>query len=521
MPYTVIVRNIKTEFRQKQEIAYEKAEAVLKRAKIKGKNPYIYKRSTDSRNKERICFVYSIAFECENLPNVDFSALGISIEKDELEIPDSGTKRQDGRVVVCGFGPAGMFSAMLLAEAGYKPIVIEQGDTVRVRREKVEKFFATGKLDLSSNIQFGAGGAGTFSDGKLITRISDPACRYVFKRLCEFGAPDEIMYDAKPHIGTDKLLCIVEGITEYIKKLGAEVYFNTKLTGIKKENGHISSLKTTSGEIKCSVLIAAIGNSARETYAYLIGEGYFLEKKPISVGVRIEHKREDVDRAMYGRFAGHELLGAAPYNYSKRVNNRGVYTFCMCPGGEVVGATSQQGCVVTNGMSEYKRDKENSNSAVVVEVSPDNPLEYQNELERLAFALGGGEYYAPCQSVGDFLDGRNGRLPNRIKPTYMNGRVRSADLNKLFSSDITQMLKLGITSFDKSQSGFAVRDALLTGAETRTSAPYRIVRREDLCAVGVDNLYPCGEGAGYAGGITSAACDGLRIACEVIKKYEK
>lgn len=521
MKRTIILKNIGLPFTVPSEEAVNTALLRAKKAGLSVQNGYIYKRSVDSRHKDDIRFVYSVALECENPSERKLKLLDASVEKDSWIAPESGKTPLSASPVVCGFGPAGMFAALTLTEQGYKPVVVERGSSVKSRREAVDRFMKTGILDPECNIQFGAGGAGTFSDGKLVTRISDPACRYIFQRLVEFGAPKEIMYDAKPHVGTDKLLNIVDNISNRIISLGGKILYNTRLTGINRKGDEIVSVLTTKGEIECGALILAIGNGARDTYRYLISQGYDIENKPFSVGVRIEHLREDIDTALYGKYAGHPLLGAAPYAFSKRVGNAGVYTFCMCPGGEVIAATSAKGSVVTNGMSYYARNGRNSNAAILVSVNPENPIEYQEALEKAAFKAGGGEYYAPVQTVGDFFEGKTGMKPERIKPTYMGGKVRNYDLNRLFTKDINEMLRLGISSFDRSLRGFAARDAVLTGVETRTSAPVRIKRNEKFLANGVLNLYPCGEGAGYAGGITSAAADGLHCASALIEKYER
>ncbi len=518
---TIVFKNIRLPYTAPMG---EAVDIALKRAKgigVKISDPYIYKRSIDSRHKDDILFVYSVAALCEKVNEKQLKRADASLEKDGWVEPTEGKEPLTARPVICGFGPAGMFASLLLAEQGYRPIVLERGSSVKIRSEKVSTFMKTGILDTSCNIQFGAGGAGTFSDGKLVTRISDPACRYVFERLVEFGAPKEIMYDAKPHIGTDKLLGIVDAISERVKALGGEIYYDTTLKAINKTSGRITSVTTDRGDIECGALILAIGNSARDTYRYLMGESYVVEPKPFSVGVRIEHLREDIDKAMYGDCAGDPLLGAAPYAFSKRVGEDAVYTFCMCPGGEVIAAASEENTVVTNGMSRYARDNRNSNAALVVSVRSDDPIAYQEALEKRGYEAGGGGYYAPCQSVGDFLDGKAGKLPERISPTYMNGKVREYDLGKLFEHRISDMLKLGITSFDRSLPGFAARDAILTGPETRTSAPVRITRNEGYLALGTDNLYPSGEGAGYAGGITSAAVDGLRCASALISRFKR
>ncbi|MBQ4562407.1 MAG: NAD(P)/FAD-dependent oxidoreductase [Clostridia bacterium] len=518
---TIVFKNIRLPYTAPLGEAVDIALKRARNAGIKISSPYIYKRSIDSRHRDNILFVYSVAASCDKVNEKQLKKTDANIEKDGWVTPTQGKELLSARPVVCGFGPAGMFASLLLAEQGYRPIVLERGSCVKTRAEKVENFMRTGVLDTSCNIQFGAGGAGTFSDGKLVTRISDSACRYVFDRFVEFGAPEEIMYDAKPHIGTDKLLGIVDAISRRVVELGGEIYYDTALRAINKTNNRVCSVVTDKGEIDCGALILAVGNSARDTYRYLMAENYVVEPKPFSVGVRIEHLREDIDRAMYGDHAGDPLLGAAPYAFSKRVGEDAVYTFCMCPGGEVIAAASEENTVVTNGMSRYARNGVNSNAAIAVSVRSDDPIAYQEALEQRGYAAGGGEYYAPCQSVGDFLDARQGVLPHRIKPTYMGGKVRAYDLNSLFERRICDMLKLGIASFDRILPGFAVRDALLTGPETRTSAPVRITRNGDLLALGVDNLYPSGEGAGYAGGITSAAVDGLRCAAALISRYKR
>lgn len=521
MTKVIIIKNIRLPYTTPMGEAVDVAIKRAKKAGVRLSDPYIYKRSVDSRHKDDIKFVYSVSARVDRISEKQLKSLDATLEKEGWSIPEAGKEKLVGRPVVCGFGPCGMFAALLLAEQGYRPIVIERGGDVQTRRQKVELFMRSGILDTSCNIQFGAGGAGTFSDGKLVTRISDPACRYVFERLVEFGASKEIMYDAKPHIGTDKLLYVVDNISERVIALGGEIHYGTTLTALNNKNGHVISVVTDKGEIECGALIFAVGNSARDSYRYLRKSGYVIENKPFSVGVRIEHLRKDIDRAMYGDAAGDPLLGAAPYAFSKRVGNEAVYTFCMCPGGEVIAAASEEDTVVTNGMSHYARNGINSNAAIVVSVNSDDPIAYQEQLEKQGYIIGGGEYYAPCQSVGNFLDSVAGVLPTRIQPTYMNGKVRSCDLNQLFEKRVADMLKLGITAFDRNLPGFAVRDALLTGPETRTSAPVRINRNEMRLAINTDNLYPAGEGAGYAGGITSAAVDGLRTAAAIISRYER
>ncbi len=481
----------------------------------------VFRRSVDTRHKT-ITLVWSVAVEtdaclsAEQLARLDCATL---TERDPAADRITGEEPSQNRPIVVGFGPCGMFAALLLAEAGYRPIVLERGDSVLQRAQKVGLFFRTGVLDKNSNIQFGAGGAGTFSDGKLVTRIHDGRARYVLRRLAEFGAPGEILVNAKPHIGTDRLLGVVANIDARIRECGGDIRYHTRLEGFHHTAGTITAVHTSEGDIPCGPVILAIGHSARDTYAMLAKSGIALAPKPFSVGVRIEHLQEDIDRAVYGRFAGHPKLGHAEYALSLHKGEDCVYTFCMCPGGEVIAAASEEGGVVTNGMSRYRRDGKNANAAIAVSVSPDDPISFQRQLEHAAFVMGGGDYSAPIQTVGDFLTGGFGTEPNRVHPTYRKGAVQTANLATLFPRRITEMLRLGIHDFDRKLHGFAAPDAILTGVETRTSSPVRILREETLTAIGFANLYPCGEGAGYAGGITSAAVDGLRVAETIIRRF--
>ena len=432
--------------------------------------------------------------------------------------------------VIVGFGPAGMFSALVLAEAGYRPIVVERGGSVAERVKAVSRFKTEGLLSPESNIQFGAGGAGTFSDGKLVTRINDGLCSYVLKRLIEFGAPEEIAYLAKPHIGTDKLLGVVENIAHRIEELGGAVLYNSKMVSIETSAASAKSVTLADGrKIGCSAIVLAVGHSARDTYEYLIDDGYSVEAKPFSVGVRIEHLQSDIDSAMFGRFAGIPGVPHAEYTLSHRCADRGVYTFCMCPGGEVVAAASEENGVVTNGMSCYSRDGRNANAAIAVSVTredyggtPREAIAFQRKIEKAAFSVGGGDYSAPAQTVGDFLRGNvTGRGSAYITPTYRDGKVKYCGFDKVLPSFVIECLKEGIVDFGKKIAGYDREDAILTAPETRTSAPVRILRNEDYSALGYDNIYPAGEGAGYAGGITSAAIDGLKVASALSLKYGK
>jgi uncharacterized FAD-dependent dehydrogenase len=500
----------------------------------------IYKKSVDARRRDRISVVYSVAFELDGYPDEELlKKEGISI----IAEPDTsvvyGEKPLCERPVVVGNGPAGMFCALLLAENGYAPIVIEKGDPVDERVQSVDTFYRTRKLDTESNIQYGAGGAGTFSDGKLVTRINDPLCRYVLDRFVQFGAPEEILTLAKPHIGTDKLVSVVKSLNVKIEELGGKIMYRTSLTGFERlSDGTVTAVKTNRGDIPCGAVVLATGNSARDVYKYLTDNGYGITEKALSVGVRIEHRRTDVEDALYGKAlmnkarggdkALAELLGHAEYAYSYRENDRAAYTFCMCPGGEVVCGSSEDGGVVVNGMSRYARNGQNSNCAVCVSVTPEaakafgGTMEFCRRIEKKAFALGGGDFKAPVQTVGDFLSGE-GRLsaPSRVMPSYMGGtgNFTVARLDSLYPQFVTDMLKKGIKRFAGYMKGFDAPHAILTGAETRTSAPYRILRNEIGVCADAPNLYPCGEGAGYAGGITSSAVDGLKAAKLLMSQY--
>ena len=432
-----------------------------------------------------------------------------------------GDEIMERRPVVVGFGPAGMFASLYLAKYGYRPIVLERGRSVAERIKSVERFNRDGILDAQSNIQFGAGGAGTFSDGKLTTRIGDPYVQTVLSVFGEMGASPSALQRAKPHLGTDVLCRIVENFHDRITSLGGEIRYSSKVTEVG--DGYVVS----NGEkIKCGAVILAVGHSARELYASLISDGFAVTAKPFSVGVGIEHLTRDIDRAMYGDEALSETLGHAEYALSLRKGERGVYTFCMCPGGEVVAAASEEGGVVTNGMSRSLRDGVNSNAALAVSVLPtdfgSDPLKavgFQRELERLAFEAGGRNYFAPCQTVGEFFEGRAGMRKSRIKPTYRNGLVTPCDLGAILPGFVSSMLKDGIADFGRKIKGFDDPGAPLTAVESRTSAPLRILRNDSYLALSHDLIYPCGEGAGYAGGIVSAAVDGIRVASAVITRF--
>ena len=528
---TYIVQNIKLSI----EASKDEALAMAKHRLLKffPKNSVeelmIYKTSIDARKKENIMFVYSVAAKINGKSRSGEEALQkegiVAMQEDVLSI-EFGSGKMVDRPIIVGFGPCGMFCALLLAKHGYRPIVIERGSSVAQRTEDVESFFKTGILNPESNIQFGAGGAGTFSDGKLVTRINDPKCGYVLSEMHRFGAPDEILYKAKPHVGTDYLKKVVENAEKEILRLGGEIFFNTKLEDISVSQGSVVSIKTNKGDLPCGPLVLALGHSARDTFSMLSSRSVDMIPKSFSVGVRVEHLQEDIDRALYGKFAGHPKLPKGEYNLSCHNGDRGVYTFCMCPGGQVVAAASEEGGVVTNGMSNFLRDGRNANSAVAVSVNPsdygervDLAIAFQRNLEASAYRAANNSYAAPCQTMGDFLGKTKSTSPTKVTPTYRDGNVTMTDMDRVLPTFVTESLRFGFMNFDKKLKGFAANEAILTGVETRTSSPIRIPRNDDYLAFDFTNLYPCGEGAGYAGGITSAAVDGIKCALAIMKKY--
>lgn len=489
----------------------------------------IYRRSVDARKREDIRFVYSVAVSGDfSVTELDrLAARGITALPDGEVKVERGTNTLPHRPIVVGTGPAGLFAAMILAENGYRPLVLERGGTVEERVCATEQFIRTRVLDPEVNIQFGAGGAGTFSDGKLVTRVNDPLCSYVLSRLAEFGAPSDITVQAKPHIGTDYLRAVVSRMLAYIEEKGGEVRYHATLSDLRLGSDGVQAAVVNGNErIPCGALILAIGHSARDTYDMLLSRGIDIIPKSFSVGLRIEHLQEDIDRAMYGKFAGHSALGHAEYALSDRTGSRGVYTFCMCPGGEVVAAASEVGGVVVNGMSARARDGRNANAAVAVSVdtadygnTPERAIAFQRSIEQAAFAVGGADYSAPACLLGDFLGGKEGAAPSRILPSYMNGGVRLASPDRYLPRFITDSLRYSLPLFERRIRGYTTPDAVLTGPETRTSAPVRILRNEARVAPRAQNLYPCGEGAGYAGGITSAALDGIHTALALCARY--
>ncbi len=489
----------------------------------------LYKRSLDARKRNDIRAVCSVLAQADTPLSVDPARLASSaVRVAELGEPQVvvGTEQLSARPLVVGMGPCGLFAALMLAENGYRPILIDRGASVSERVDAVDRFYREKVLDVNTNIQFGAGGAGTFSDGKLVTRIGDPNCNYVLRTLHAFGAPDDVLTRAKPHIGTDVLRDVVDRMLGRIEALGGTLMYHCCLTGISQGKDHTLIANTSEGDIACGALVLAVGHSARDTYEMLLDGGYDLVPKPFSVGVRVEHLQTDIDKAMFGALAGHPKLGRAEYNLSYTGDGRGVYTFCMCPGGEVVAAASEEGGVVVNGMSRYARDGKNANAALAVSVNPSDcgndvrkAIAFQRSLERAAFSLGGSDYAAPIQTVGDFMRGECVHEPKEVLPSYMGGHCRVAALDRVLPDFVSQGLKRGIAVFDGRLSGFGNEKAVLTAVETRTSAPLTIKRGETLTASVNRLVYPCGEGAGYAGGITSAAADGIRVALAIMARF--
>ena len=484
----------------------------------------ILKKSIDARRKE-VNFIYTVLIETEKKIKEKDNIKSVEI-KEKIPLIQGNTPLCH-RPVVVGFGPCGMFCALTLARMGYNPIVFERGADVDERTKKVNDFWSGGNLDTNTNVQFGEGGAGTFSDGKLTCRIGDERIDSVLSDFVRHGAPDDITYQALPHIGTDVLKLVVKSIREEIISLGGSVHFNTGVSDIVIKDGELKSLILSDGdEVFCDVAVFAIGHSARDTYKMLYRRGLLMTAKTFSVGFRCEHLQKDIDYALYGDYAGDTRLGPASYKVSHRAGDVGCYSFCMCPGGTVVTASSEENMVAVNGMSNRARDNTNSNSAICINVgekdfgkNPMSAIEFQRDLERKAYILGGSNYDSPVQTLGDYIDGRRTKKFGRVNPSVTHG-YKTADLNELFTPSFNALMKKSFYEFDKKISGFSNRDTILTGVETRTSAPVRILRNESFMSISVRGFIPAGEGAGYAGGIMSAAVDGIKCAEAIIKKYK-
>ncbi|MDP1651927.1 MAG: NAD(P)/FAD-dependent oxidoreductase [Rhodocyclaceae bacterium] len=487
----------------------------------------IHKRSPDARKKSAPQFVYSLDLELADEATVLARFQNDSHIKPTPDMDYTFVTRAPEnlplRPVVVGFGPAGIFAALILAQSGFRPLVLERGKQVRERTKDTWDLWRKHTLHPESNVQFGEGGAGTFSDGKLYTQIRDPRHlgRKVLTEFVKAGAPEEILYVSKPHIGTFRLVSMVEKMRAEIESLGGEIRFQARVEDLRIEEGYVRAVVLANGEeIRADHVILALGHSARDTFDMLHRRGVFMETKPFAVGLRIEHPQSVIDRARYGNHAGNPLLGAADYKLVHHAKNgRTVYSFCMCPGGQVVAATSEPGCVVTNGMSQYSRAERNANAGLVVNVSPadfgsDDPLAgiaFQRRWEQRAFELGGGNYDAPGQRIGDFLAGRPSESLGAVAPSYQPG-MKLTDLSTALPDYAIAAIREAIPAFDKQIRGFAMDDALLTGVETRTSSPLRITRGKDFQSINAKGLFPAGEGAGYAGGILSAAVDGIEAA---------
>jgi len=487
----------------------------------------IFKESIDAR-RGTVSFVYTVDVTLDHEADILKRNIANVSQTPELsyKMPPKCLVSTRSPIVV-GFGPAGMYASLLLAQCGYAPIVLERGDKVDERVKKVEDFWYHRKLDLQSNVQFGEGGAGTFSDGKLTTRVKDLRGRKVLEELVRAGAPQEILYTAHPHVGTDLLRDVVVNIRETIIALGGQIHFNTKVEHFDIKEGQIRGVVTDKNQVfESEHVILAVGHSARDTFEQLYEAQVEMVAKPFAVGLRIEHPQVLINQAQYKAFAHHPRLGAAQYQLAHQTKGgRGVYTFCMCPGGYVVPSSSELEMVVTNGMSEHARAESNANSAILVQVgledfSSDHPLagiEFQRKLEIKAFEMGGSNYKAPVQMVGDFLANQPSTEIQKVRPTYALGSHPS-NLHQLFPEALSEALVEGIHAFDRKIPGFAMHDAVLTGVETRSSSPVRITRDvKTLQSTNVKGLYPAGEGAGFAGGIVSSAIDGLRCAEELIK----
>ena len=510
------------------QLVYESAKLLrISPSKIRRLN--LVRRSVDARKKPDVKVIYTVdvavdGSEQKILKNCGCKRAAIAVPQ-FYKVPRAAVVPEK-RPVIVGFGPAGMFAALILAMAGLKPLVLERGDDAVTRHEKVQTFFADGQLNERSNVQFGEGGAGTFSDGKLNTGVNNPRIGWILEQFVAFGARENILYDAKPHVGTDVLLNVVQNLRRRVIELGGEIRFNTQVTGLRMADGRLTGIKVENGEIiDCDKVILAIGHSARDTFQMLCDSGIPMEPKPFAMGVRIEHRQENINRAQYG--LDEAVLPPADYKLVRHLDDGTVYTFCMCPGGYVVAAASEEGGVVTNGMSYADRDGENANAALLVTVNPaEFPYEgvlggvkWQRDLEQAAYRVGGGNYLAPAQRVGDFLEGKASKGPGKVHPTYRPG-VIWCDLHDVLPEKLSRSIAQALPELNRNLSGFADADAVLTAPETRSSSPVRILRNENKESE-LKGLYPCGEGAGYAGGIMSAAIDGILCAEAIIEELNR
>ncbi|MEZ8291347.1 NAD(P)/FAD-dependent oxidoreductase [Vibrio sp. 10N.237.312.B06] len=487
----------------------------------------IFKRGYDARKKSKILLIYTLDVLVENeaeLLEQFISDPHVKVTPDmEYKFVAKAVANQTERPVVIGFGPCGLFAGLVLAQMGFNPIIVERGKEVRERTKDTFGFWRKRTLNTESNVQFGEGGAGTFSDGKLYSQVKDPKHygRKVIEEFVAAGAPEEILYVSKPHIGTFKLVTMIEKMRASIIELGGEIRFSTRVDDVHMEDGQITGLTLSNGEeIKSRHVVLAVGHSARDTFEMLHERGVYMEAKPFSVGFRIEHKQAMIDEARFGKNAGNPILGAADYKLVHHCKNgRTVYSFCMCPGGTVVAATSEEGRVVTNGMSQYSRAERNANSAIVVGIDPERDypgdalagIRLQRELESAAYVLGGENYDAPAQKIGDFLKGRDPSEIGEVQPSFTPG-IHLTDISKALPDFAIEAIREAIPAFEKKIKGFSTPDGLLTGVETRTSSPVCIKRGKDFQSINLKGFFPAGEGAGYAGGILSAGIDGIKAA---------
>ncbi len=524
------INEIKLSLDEEEALLKKKASKILKVNEKYIKSLTIFKKSVDARKKDDVHFTYAVdvtlSLDEEQIVSKCKSGK-VSLAKPYIyEMPEN-KRVSKFRPIIVGFGPAGMLAGLILAEAGLCPIILERGKDIDARQKDVNEFWTKRKLDEESNVQFGEGGAGTFSDGKLTTGIKSPFIRKVLEELYEAGAPEEILYSSKPHIGTDRLAVVVKNIRKKIEKLGGEVRLECKLEKLIVYNSFVQGVTYShngkSIDIEADSVIMAIGHSARDTVEMLYNLGAEIIQKPFSVGARIEHPQSLINKAQYGKFADHPKLDAADYKLACHgLHERGAYTFCMCPGGTVVAAASEKEGVIVNGMSSLARDGENANSALLVGIEPkdfpsEHPLAgiyYQRQIENTAFKIAGSDYRAPAQLVGDFLAGKESKALGNVRPTCPTG-VTLTNLDECLPEKVSATMKSAIVEMDKKLNGFNLYDAVLTAPETRSSSSVRILR-DDIFQCNIRGVYPCGEGAGYAGGIVSAAVDGIKCAHAVL-----
>ena len=487
------------------------AERVAKKAGKKGSKVefHIVKKAIDARNKNDIKFVYNVKLGKRKNYQTEFDRV-----------------RTDKKVIVVGAGPAGLFAALYLCRHGLKPLIFERGERVDERKKTVSSFFRGAELSVRSNVQFGEGGAGAFSDGKLNTQVNNEVIGRVLDDFVHFGAPEEIAYISKPHVGSDKLPAVVKAIREEIERLEGEFFFDTLVEDFIIKDGRLVGVVANGTKYDCDALVLAIGHSARDTFKVLYERGVYMEGKDFAMGYRIEQRQELINKDRFGRFFDHKKLSAADYKLVSHASERSVFTFCMCPGGQVVAASSEERALCVNGMSNYARDMENANSAVVCQIKREDfgpaaldGMFFQREIEKKAYEIAGGGYVAPVQLAEDFIKGVKSSAFNGVNASYSRG-TEFCDLSALYPKIVVDSIKRGLYDMDKKIEGFASLGAVLTGVETRTSSPIRIKRGENLESVNVSGLYPCGEGCGYAGGITSAAADGIRIAEAIVSTTE-